>query len=502
VPPGGSGTADPMTWTVLTLCDEAAGVLIPAARSELDALRSALTEPLRIAVVGRVSTGKSTLVNALIGRRVAPTAAGECTQVVTWYRFGGPDRAQLVLRDGSVRPLPFHGSLPENLGVDPASVERIEVTLQSGPLRQLTLIDTPGLGSLDRPDQDTGEVSVRAAGQATALLFLFRDVEKQDDIEFIRAYQAATRGTGTGSAGVIGVLSHADVFGAGPWSPRDPLLDARELAARIRRDHPNLLLGVTPVAALLAAAARTGQVTESGARTLAALRPVETARLQMLPRFGVPDGVDPAAAGRLLAELGPYAVNRGREVAPAGAASLQDWLLARSGIAEIEDLVARRFVRRCIPLTVERVLRGLRELARTRCSSEAAGAWLRDRIERAELAPHLHRIAELRARQAVAACRGPVAAEVGAQLELMIDNDEPWRQLGADRPLRPDELRAALNQRWDRAQTVITTARDPRIGDAARVLTRSYALASDQLAADRTIPRSREHPGSSAYRRG
>ena len=99
-----------------------------------------------------------------------------------------------MLRDGSVHPLPFDGSLPENLGVDPASVERIEVTLQSGPLRQLTLIDTPGLGSLDRPDDgDTGEASVRAAGQATALLFLFRDVEKQDDIEFIRGLPGGDR---------------------------------------------------------------------------------------------------------------------------------------------------------------------------------------------------------------------------------------------------------------------------------------------------------------------
>ena len=201
-----------MIWTVLGLCDEAGGALVPAARPELAVLRSALTEPVRVAVVGQVSSGKSTLVNAMIGRRVAPTAATECTQVVTWYRFGGPDRAQLVLRDGSVHPLPFDGALPETLGLDPARVERIDVWLQSGPLRNLTLIDTPGLGSLQRPDSDdavrtavAGEASVRAAGYATALLFLFSDVEKQRDIEFIRAYRAATEG-GPASAGVIGVL--------------------------------------------------------------------------------------------------------------------------------------------------------------------------------------------------------------------------------------------------------------------------------------------------------
>ena len=156
--PGGTG-ADPMMATALRLCDEAGGALAPAARSELTALRTSLTEPLRVAVVGRVSTGKSTLVNALIGRRVAPTAAGECTQLVTWYRFGAPDRAELVLRDGSTVPLPFDGSLPETVAVDPVRIERIEVRLQSGPLRNLTLIDSgvarvmvgedPGIGAED-----------------------------------------------------------------------------------------------------------------------------------------------------------------------------------------------------------------------------------------------------------------------------------------------------------------------------------------------------------------
>ncbi len=501
-----------MTATVLRLCDEAAGALLPAARSEVTELRASLTEPLRVAVVGRVSTGKSTLVNALIGRRVAPTAAGECTQIVTWYRFGAPDRAELVLVDGSVQPLPFDGRLPATLGVDLARVDRIEVILQSGPLRNLTLIDTPGLGSLDRfaagPDAaGTGTddrsgpdaASVRAATQASALLFLFRDVEKQDDIEFIRGYQAATGVAGAAAAGVIGLLAHADVFGAGPWAAPDPLPAARELAERIARDHPTLLTAVTPIAALLAEAARTGLVTEGGARTLAALAPVETARLQMLPRFGVPDGVDPAAVERLLSEFGPYAVNRGRDAAGAGAVALQGWLLERSGIAEIEHLVARRFLRRSLPLTVERVLRRLRELARSRAVEPAAGGWLRDRIEQVELAPQLHRIAELRARQLVAGCRGPAAAEIGAQLDLMIDHDELWRRLGVPQPLPTVELRTVLDRRWDRAQAVITTARDPRVADAARVLTRSYGFTA--AAADHVLLPSREHPGPAAYPR-
>ena len=47
-----------------------------------------LDEPLRVAIAGKVKAGKSTLLNALVGELIAPTDAGECTRVVTWYLDG------------------------------------------------------------------------------------------------------------------------------------------------------------------------------------------------------------------------------------------------------------------------------------------------------------------------------------------------------------------------------------------------------------------------------
>ena len=49
------------------LVDELAGI-VPGRREQLERIGSGLDERLRLAVVGRVSAGKSTLVNALIGR--------------------------------------------------------------------------------------------------------------------------------------------------------------------------------------------------------------------------------------------------------------------------------------------------------------------------------------------------------------------------------------------------------------------------------------------------
>jgi len=60
-----------------------------------------LDEPLRVAIAGKVKAGKSTLLNALVGEELAPTDAGECTRIVTWYADGRTYSVTAHLRDGS-----------------------------------------------------------------------------------------------------------------------------------------------------------------------------------------------------------------------------------------------------------------------------------------------------------------------------------------------------------------------------------------------------------------
>ena len=138
----------PLSAGVAELCDNAASHLSGPGAESVAALRRRLDEPLRLAVAGRVKAGKSTLVNALVGRQVAQTAETECTRVVTQFRYAPDERYEVVARSGATTAyrLPADG-LPEAFPLPPKDIARVDVWLSSEPLRTCTIIDTPGLSS-------------------------------------------------------------------------------------------------------------------------------------------------------------------------------------------------------------------------------------------------------------------------------------------------------------------------------------------------------------------
>jgi len=84
-----------------------------------------LDGPLRVAIAGKVKAGKSTLLNALVGERLAPTDTGECTKVVTWYRDGHTYQVTLHPKGGSA---PVQARFHRDEGA-------IEIDLDGGVIR-------------------------------------------------------------------------------------------------------------------------------------------------------------------------------------------------------------------------------------------------------------------------------------------------------------------------------------------------------------------------------
>ncbi|HVM14765.1 MAG TPA: dynamin family protein, partial [Egibacteraceae bacterium] len=181
-----------------------------------------LHEPLRVAVAGKVKAGKSTLLNALVGERIAPTDAGECTRVVTWYRDGRHPRIVLYPHAGPPIPLPVdrrNGALRIDLGHVPVdAVHHLMVDWPAQSLRTATLVDTPGIESLSTesgrrtwdfldPDEDTPT-------EADAVIYLMRHLHATDG-SFLESFrdQGVARAA---SVNTIAVVSRADEVAGGP----------------------------------------------------------------------------------------------------------------------------------------------------------------------------------------------------------------------------------------------------------------------------------------------
>nr|WP_275940792.1 dynamin family protein [Nocardioides zeae] len=432
---------------------------------------------MRLAVVGRVKAGKSTLVNALVGRRVAPTAAGECTQVVTWYTYGSPDRAEVQLRDGTSRPLVLeNGAVPASLDVPVEEVRRIVVHLQAGALRDLTLIDTPGLATLTAANEEATRrallgdgSSTAAAGDADALLFAIREAERQDDFDFLRDFHRASGSLSATAVNAVCVLTQADLFGSGDLAGGDPFALARGVADRIATEHPTDFSAVVPVSGLLAQTARTGLVTEQLARTLRELASADPVLLQLWRQIGTPEGIGDAEMTGLWEALGPYGVVAGRSVAPEGAAALRTWLGSTSGVDELDTAIQRQLLPRAHLIKAIRALSVAATLVPGLPDHEDARA----RLETALLDPALHPLAELRALRLLGA-HAP-ASPLVPRLEAVVDDPDGVVRgaSGAADGLR----RAAAYATGEATRSVV-----PAEIEAARVLARSYQLLARRVA--------------------
>jgi GTP-binding protein EngB required for normal cell division len=200
-------------------------------------------QSLEIAVFGRVSSGKSSLLNAILGEDILPVGVTPITAVPTRIRY----------RDTPMLSVWYAERLPETLDIarlaefasekgnpqNQKRVTRMVVHVPSARLREgVTLVDTPGLGSLATtgsaetlaylPNCDLGVVLIDAGSTVT-----------RGDLETIKAlYQAGIP--------VQVLLSKADLLSAD---------DRAQMLGYIRKsidEEYRLDLPVHPVSAIAA----------------------------------------------------------------------------------------------------------------------------------------------------------------------------------------------------------------------------------------------------------
>jgi predicted Ser/Thr protein kinase len=473
---------------VKQLCDESLEDLADGdARQRLEQIRRELDQPLRIAVAGRVSAGKSTLVNALLGRRIAHTGAGETTRVVAWYRYGAPERVSVQLAGGERRErgLQTDGMLPISFGCDPDEISRLDVWLPLTELKTATIIDTPGLSSVS--DEATGAARAvigfdddedsRAIRQAEALLFAMAGDVEAEDQEALQAFQARFRGTDRASAvNAIGVLTKADKSG----DAEDPWEDAIEKAQRLRVELGPLVSAVVPVIGLLAETANTGSLTEEHAaalRWLASLPAPERERLISGPRTLVDAELPvPLEIRRELFErLGSYGLARAFELADAGQLSAVGLVRRIRELSGIEDLHTHMhgFTQRADALKADAALTRLEKLSWT----DKQLASLRGQVQRVRREPAMHVLELFRALDRCATKQIKLPPEMMTELERLVTARSLAARLGLGDDAGTTELGSiamARQRAWKAFENDAATR-----SDAARVafaVSRSYEI--------------------------
>ena len=476
--PGIAGAAELLLQAREVFHDDAAALAV------VDELDRRLEGPLRIAVAGMVKAGKSTLLNAIIGEEIAPTDAGECTRVVTWYQHGHSPGITLYPFKGGPQNLPVKredGRLVLSLGDIPAQdVERLVVDWPSARLRGLTLIDTPGISSL------SADVSGRSTAfllpedeptAADAVIYLMRHLHASD-VRFLESFKDTAAG-GSATVNALAVLSRADEIGAGRI---DSLISAAVIADRYSRDQnlKPLALGVVPVAGLLAQSSRTMRQADCEAMMLLAQMDRNQRERLMLSadrfvRSPGPQGLEPSIKASLVQRFGLFGIRLGVALIRGGTTDpteLAHELARRSGLGTLLDSIGYLFQSRAEALKARVVVVGLESLVR--------GA-PRDRAERLEealerLQAGAHEFRELKLLTALRTGGVGLGEEQEAEAERLVGGrgSTAWLRLGLDPEADPrqvnDAARTCLN-RWRLiAENPMT---EPSALEACRVVMRS-----------------------------
>lgn len=528
---GGSG---PLSASVGSLCRKLQPQVSRRTAAGFAEVLRRLDGPLQVAVAGRIKSGKSTLVNALIGRRVAPTDIGECTRLVTRFQYGTVDRLEIVLRDGDKRVMPFgpDGMIPSDLGIESAEVSHIEAYLTNAVLRELTVIDTPGLGSLDAAsvsrtqellgatgpggqresggddagsgDSSSGgsdgggaadgetldETSRNAVAGAEAVLYVVAQGVRADDEQALAAFTAATASREAGPVNAIAVLNKADTVA--PESVAESGGDVWAAANTLARKQAELLkprvADVLPIIGLLAESAESGGFTQHDATALGQLAQLADDVLDtMLISADIFTSWDcdvPAGTRlRLLERLDLYGIRRAIEMIRAdpeiSAGTLRRTLLTESGLGDVRGKLDAVFAARADGIKAAAALASVTSLAHA--SGDAAERQrVHDAIEMLLARPEAHQLRLLEALTLVAAGSVDLPEDLADEVLRVGSNNRLDAQLGLPGSSAA-ELTAYALERAGWWRSFASFGATPAQSRVAHVVHRAYFLIWQQL---------------------
>jgi GTPase SAR1 family protein len=343
-----------------------------------------LQQPMRVAIVGLIKAGKSTMMNALLGEDIVPTGNVEATFNVNVFRYGDSPSLQVHFNDNRPpEPKSFAELKALTLRAEVNrdylnSIKYIEVLYPNEILKTFNLVDTPGLLSYYQEDskntvdflqlhgQELTEVTQAEAQGADAVLYLFSHSLAIEDKETVEMFQ----GQGVGQAtpiNAIGVLTKVDIYAADP-NVSEPMVAGQKICARLSA-HPQarqIFYTINPICGLLALGAQT--LTDDDWQILTQLAQIPAERMNSLignvTRFCEREYADipvpPSHRQQLFDRLGQYGVQQAYKLLNSGINTpkqLTQELLNSSGVPQLRDLILSHFGHRALLIKLGTVLR-------------------------------------------------------------------------------------------------------------------------------------------------
>lgn len=424
-------------WAALAA---AGGVRLQPVATALEEAAERLWSPMRLAVVGQIKQGKSTLVNAMLGEDAAATGLLEVTFNVNELCHGDQPEVIVHYRDGTPPERVDPARLRELVARDPARMDELERVRMvehrraNDLLRSFRLVDTPGLFSVHGSDSANTlehlgletradahraarwlhEESAAAAGRADAVLYLYQNAMHERDRATILDFLGPLAKSLT-PLRAFGVMSRCDAL----WPPLslkrhyealvayDPMAEAARLAeADLQNpDVGRLFYTILPVSGLVGSAARTltgehfdwlAEFAGLDAEVVAGLTR-NASRLVNHPVEGL--RLSTGQRRELVGRLGQWGLFRAYHLLAhenLGEDEVRTRLLADSGVVRLRELVIRHFGGRARTIKLEGGFRDVeRRVAQVRAADQEAGlgqsarlADIASRLERAKADRH------------------------------------------------------------------------------------------------------------------
>ena len=219
-----------------------------------------LESPMQVAVIGKISSSKSTLVNAILGQdEIVATGFKEVTFNVSWLKYGSNKDDIIVHYKNNKAPDNFSRenwlkwANRENPDKIKETISYMEVPYESSILKKINLIDTPGLEAFYSIDSQNTKDFLTNVKKPDAVIVLFSKGASKNIIDVVRDFQGTFSESFT-PINAFGILSKIDDY----WpSENDALIAGKRMTSKMTEEEPLIkktLFNVLPLCSQLALA--------------------------------------------------------------------------------------------------------------------------------------------------------------------------------------------------------------------------------------------------------